>query len=230
LEENMRKGQRARQSRDPEQTRQRILDAAEVIFAERGYAGARVQAIVDAARFGELADAAIEAGKKALEECGPVDALAALIGAYFDALDRRPRYAKLVMWEAASDWTVYNRVLPRVRVELGQVVVRILRAGMEQGVFSPHLDPEIIWWQILGVPYHYYFDRPRMQQFWEQDLTQPEMVERVRHELIGFIMRGVGASSSPPPTPTPEAGSRGGQVMSPRPRARRQASPAITSA
>ncbi len=212
--------QRVKQTRDPEKTRERILDAAEAIFAERGYAGARVQAIVDRAgvnkrmpyhyfgskqalytavithRFNELAEAASSAAEPVLEAQGPVAALAALLAAYFDALASRPRYSRLIQWEAAARWSVLNRVVPRVRAELGRLMVRILHEGMEQGAFDRSLDPDFVWWLILGVPSHYFFDRPRMQQFWDEDLTQPGMVGHHREQAIQFVMRGIGAASA----------------------------------
>jgi len=179
-------------------------------------------------RFSELADAAIAASREALERDGPAAALRRLVEAYFDALAARPRYSRLIIWEAASAWAVMNRLVPRVRAELDELLTAILRQGIADGSFNADLDPDFVWWLIPGVISHYYADRPRMQQFWAEDLTRPDVVRRHRQEIVEFVMRGVGAPTGAGVMPETANGSVDGAARPPRRRARH--TPTATSA
>ena len=98
--------------RDPEATKQRVLDAAKVEFARHGLAGARVDAIADRAKankqmiyhyFGSKQDlflAVLEAAysdirnaesKLDLDHLGPIEALKTLVSLHLELLPQEPR-------------------------------------------------------------------------------------------------------------------------------------------
>src|SRR5271157_5388915 len=103
--------------RDPDATKQRVLDAAKVEFARHGLAGARVDAIADRAKankqmiyhyFGskqELFLAVLEdayrdirnaEGKLDLDHLGPVEALKTLVTFTWDYYLKNPEFLTLV--------------------------------------------------------------------------------------------------------------------------------------
>jgi AcrR family transcriptional regulator len=120
----------AGRARDPERSRRRILEAAEVVFAERGYRGASLQAVADAAGVSRATPSYFFGSKEALylqvlirvheareealrpafaplrawaagePDVGLADAMAAAIDGYFAMLDARPAFARLIGWEA----------------------------------------------------------------------------------------------------------------------------------
>lgn len=208
-------------ARDPQRTRARILHAAEVLFANRGYAATRVQEIADRARinkrmlyhyfgnklglyeavatlnFREILEGAARAGGRAFASEGPVAGLAALIAAYFDAINAHPRYMKFLAWESAAGWTVMNGIEHGALDELRTTFIEILRAGIRGGEFDASVEPESAWSYLVGVPAFYFIYRPRLQLYWEGDLSEPEMVASFRQEIIHFALKAVGARPDP---------------------------------
>ena len=121
--------------------REAILNAAEAVFAEHGFDGARIDAIAEAAGYnkslifqyfdsklglyGEVvrrADAQTrDIQTKALETLGDErlasdrrtveSLLAELVGAYFDYLVAHPRVARIYNWEMAEGWQTYAKIV-----------------------------------------------------------------------------------------------------------------------
>ncbi|MCU0493037.1 MAG: TetR/AcrR family transcriptional regulator [Chloroflexaceae bacterium] len=115
-------------TRDSEGTRQRILAAAEAIFAQQGYDGARVDVIAAQANINKrmlyhyftdkegLYAAVLEAvGTRLLQRLAGafaaaqqhddlISGLRALLETYFDVVQTEPHYVKLIVFEAATDW------------------------------------------------------------------------------------------------------------------------------
>jgi TetR/AcrR family transcriptional regulator len=134
-------GSRRGRAHDAEGARQAILDAAEMIFAENGFDGARVDAI--AARSGynkslifqyfgdklnlyssvirrmdeETRGMQTQALAELLKEETMSDArhlrglLRTYLNAYFDYLVDHPGFVRILNWEIAEGWQVYARIL-----------------------------------------------------------------------------------------------------------------------
>src|SRR5262249_45233463 len=130
--------------------------------------------------------------REALEGGDPLTALADLTSAYFDFWQARPRYARLIRWEAATEWAVLKRLDRTIPDQLYNVVSEILERGKAAGQFAD-VDSYIVRWMILGLISHYYFDRPLIETQFEATLTSPEMVRHHREEVVRFICRAVTA-------------------------------------
>jgi TetR/AcrR family transcriptional regulator len=202
--------------------RERILEAAKELFSARGYAATGVQEIADLAQinkrmifyyFGskqglysamaagsmeEVLHPAVEAGRRALEVSNPRIALQEMIGTYFDALSRHPRFVRFIAWEAAGEWSMLNTIDLREFTEpVRSLLEEILRRGMSQGVFAADLDVETTWQQITGaVVYHFIF-RPRARVFVHEDFENGAVEAKHRRETIKFVLRAVRNHASP---------------------------------
>ncbi len=115
------------ETRNANASRQRILEAAEAIFAAEGYSGARVDAIAAQAGinkrmlyhyFGdkkglyqaviqEMVERLIQKLTPALQsaqEMAPETGLRAVINAYLDTIQTEPHYVRLAIHEAVHGW------------------------------------------------------------------------------------------------------------------------------
>ena len=198
-------------------SRDRIFEAAETLFAAHGYAATTVQGIADLAQinkrmlyhyFGSkrgLYDAVVqhnfttilgrtvEVGREALETAGAAVAVAVMAREYFDALQSHPRYVRFMEWEEAEGWLVLNELPHRALDEVRQLLINALQQGMDQGIFDREIDPGAAWTYVIGVPGFHFNYRPRLQVYSEDDLTDPAIVARFRHEIVRFALLGVGA-------------------------------------
>ncbi len=120
-------------SHDAEATRRRILEAAEVVFAEESFSGARVDVIAARAGvnkrmlyhyFGDKRGLYVAVVRRMLEHIfehmhntlaaaqaeDPVQALADMLRAYFDTMQGESTYIKLIMHEAVHGWQTMNAI------------------------------------------------------------------------------------------------------------------------
>lgn len=200
------------------QSRHRIFDAAETLFAAKGYSATRVQQIADHAHinkrmlyhyfgnkralydavvqrnFTEILGLTVDVGSRALAAEGPVVALAVVVREYFDALCAHPRYVRFMQWEEADQWSVLN-ALPRLALDdVRELLICILRQGTDQGLFDRNLDPAAAWSYIVGIPAFHFNYRPRLQLYAGEDLLDPSLVLRFRNDVVRFALLGVGAA------------------------------------
>ncbi len=201
---------------EPANSRHRIFDAAEALFAAHGYAATTVQGIADLAQinkrmlyhyFGSkrgLYDAVVQhnftailgrvvaAGRSALETAGPAVAVAVVAREYFNALESHPRYVRFMEWEEAEGWLVLNELPHHALDAVRQLLIDALRQGMDEGLFDRHLDPGAAWTYVIGVPGFHFNYRPRLQVYSDEDLSDPAMVVQFRNEIVRFALLGIG--------------------------------------
>jgi AcrR family transcriptional regulator len=145
--------------RNPERSRTRILDAAFEEFAEKGYAGARVEAIAKRAGLNKQLISHHFGGKEALyravlderlarpggELKAPGDSGLATI---FDRAATDTQWARLLMWEALEglDPAVADRRRDRYAERVGMV-----RTAQESGHLPADMDPEMLLLTLFGA-------------------------------------------------------------------------------
>ena len=197
-------------TRNPEATKNQILDAAEVEFAVTGLSAARTEAI--AAHTGvtkamifyyfqskeELYRAVLERClTHALElmeqlqlDCLPPDAaLVRLLSQMLDCMSENPRIGSILTLEAIQNKGKYY---PK---QLGNLlygtIVEILEQGMNQGVFR-QLEPRHTAVNIVGTCAFYFTAQENLKYLWPgKRLLGKELLQRHTQESIDLIMAGV---------------------------------------
>jgi AcrR family transcriptional regulator len=203
-------------SRDPERTRQRILDAATVEFARYGLGGARVDRIAaraDANKrmlyyyFGSKEDlflAALEARyahiRSAergldLEHLAPLDALRRLVRFTWEYFIEHPEFLTFLNSENLHKGR-HVKKSKRVREmhsPLVQTIAEILRRGEREGLFRRGIDPVQLYISIAGEGYFYLSNRYTLSQIFARDLMAPAaLAERARHNaemIVGAVRK-----------------------------------------
>jgi TetR/AcrR family transcriptional regulator len=192
-------------------TREQILSAAEDVFAEKGFGGARVKdiagrvgvthavvhyhfrtkrdlyrAVVDR-MVGELVELATSIPREPYE---PTPKLERFFYGFFDFAVRHPSFARLANLETGGGDEHY--LIDRVREHLAPqyaLARGFVRNGIAAGVFRP-MDPEQILTAIYGMIVSYVTDNPFIEAMvGEEGLLEETRLERRRDELMQMILR-----------------------------------------
>ena len=198
-------------SRDPERTRQRILDAATAEFARYGLGGARVDRI--SARAGtnkrmlyyyfrdkdnlflsalEGCYSRIRAAERELdlEHLAPRAALARLVEFTWNYFLEHPEFMTLLNSENLHKGRHVRRSprVPQLHSPLVETLRGILRRGERAGVFRKGVDPVQLYISIAGEGYFYLSNRYTLSQIFKRDLmTRRALAARARHNVAMIV-------------------------------------------
>ena len=207
-------------SRDPERTRQKILEAATEEFARYGLGGARVDRIAARAGankrmlyyyFGDKDNLFLAALERCyshirvaergldLEHLEPRRALRRLVEFTWDYFLQHPEFMTLLNSENLHKGrhVRHSRNVPRMHTPRVESLRGLLRRGERLGVFRRGIDPVQLYISIAGEGYFYLSNRYTLSQIFGRDLmTRQALAERARH-MAGMILHAVGASTPP---------------------------------
>lgn len=197
-----------------ERTRATILDAAAQVFAENGYAAARLEDV--AARVGirrasivyyfrdkrELYDAVmsdmlgelLDRYQSILGESAPLpQRIEAIIDAWVGYVAERPAVARLLLWEVADG--SQDRVFAAAGrgAAVLSALTNAIQEGQRQGLFHP-IDPVHFIFTIVGATVFFVAATPRLVPEWPFNPLSPEQLAAHRTQLLGISRRLLGTS------------------------------------
>lgn len=200
--------------RNAEGTKQVILQAAEIEFAEKGLSGARVDEIAARAgvnkallyqyfgnkeelygvvldtiyrSLGERENRIIEQGTDCIEE------IRALIRAYFYFLKDNPAYVRMLMWENLNYGKTFGeKKLGDAKNVVINELIRILNRGKEKGIINADTDPEQILQTLIACSFNYFSNRYTLEQVLKQDMTSRENMERRIESVTEMVLLYIG--------------------------------------
>ncbi len=197
-------------SQRSERTQQQILAAAEIEFADKGLAGARVDAIAEESGVNkqmlyyyygskedlylavlERAYAAMRQGERELNlaDLNPLEAIARLVEFKFDYYAKNSAIIRLLAAENMQNARYLKKSL-RLRdmqVSLIDVLQTVLRAGEEKKMIRPGVDPVQLYMSIAALSYFYFANSATLSTSFGRNLSNPkELKKRIAHavELI----------------------------------------------
>jgi TetR/AcrR family transcriptional regulator len=197
--------------RQPEASRNAILKAALAEFAQEGLAGARVDAIADAAGVNKallyyyfhdketLYGATLEnffapLHQRIMEVCdrpGPAgERFLSYAREHFDSIAASPHHARIFMGELMSasrgGKTHLDRILTKYMLPIGLRVLALLQEGVDSGEFRP-VEPAQFVPTAIGSIVHYFLTAPLRQRFLKlMPMTEPTIEDR-RAAVLDFI-------------------------------------------
>lgn len=201
----------ASRARDPAATRARILAAAVEEFAARGFAGARVAAIAEAAGankrmlyhyFGNkdgLYVAVLEhvydrarSAEQALdlEQLPPFEAMERMVGFTFDSFVEDRTFIRLLNDENLNQARYLKRSakVPKLHSPLIGMIELILRRGMDAGLFRRDADPLELWISIAALSYFYFSNIYTLSTIFGRDLGASPALQERREHVVSVIM------------------------------------------
>lgn len=203
-----------------EDTRQRIIEAALLVFAERGFAGASTRDIAAAAdanqgliayHFGSkeaLWQAAVhslfetlqqEIGAKmaAVGDLDPATQLGVLIKHFVRFSAAHPELNRLMMQEGMRDgprlkWIIDEHVRP-----IYQFSTELIRRGQAAGSL-PDVDPLHLHYILLGAATHLFTMAPEVRHLSRRDASSEALVEAHADAVVRILIESPGASGMIP--------------------------------
>lgn len=192
-------------TRDKQATRRRLLDAAETVFAAKGYHGAAVDDIIAASASSKggfyfhfankeaIFLALIEALTPKLEaamdraiagEADPVAQLDAALRVALETFSRHRRLSKILLVEAVGLGHGFDEKLLRVRGRFATMIQRRLDLAVQAGRIAA-MDTETVAWAWFGA----------INEIVVRWLItgQPERLESIFPALRELLLRSIGA-------------------------------------
>lgn len=200
---------RQRKQRDSSATRAALLAMAIEEFADKGFAGARVDEIASRAgvnkqllyhHFGNKDDlyrvaletvySEIREKEKALDlgNLTPTEAMRTLVGYSFDYLVEHPEFIKLVSDENAQGAPHATEELTEMHWPLVELLRETLRRGAEEGVFRDDMDPINVYISIAGISYFFFSNNPTLSAIFGKKLNTREAIAERRRHVIEFAL------------------------------------------
>ena len=201
--------------RQPEASRKAILKAALAEFAQEGLAGARVDAIAEAAGVNKALLYYYFHDKEALyaatldgffaplhqrimaicDQPGSAgERFLTYVREHFDAIAESQHYARIFMSELMSAGrggaTQLDRVAMKYMRPTGMMVIGLLQEGVDTGEFRD-LDPVQVVPTAIGAIVHYFLTAPLRERFLrDSGIAMPSIEER-RAAVLDFIAAAV---------------------------------------
>lgn len=198
-----------RRRRDPEATRQSILEAAQSLFVCHGPAGTSLSAIAKRAdvtkslihhHFGskeELWSAVQEQRFQAyfdvqkqmlLESDSVADLLRDSMTAYFRFLQNDPDSVRFLMWHLLeSD----EQPCPSLEKELFELGIAKIREAQEKGEIRSDLEPFFIIKSLLGLPMSWFQTRCMTEAVIDSDISAERLDEMYLEDMVKHFLEGV---------------------------------------
>lgn len=212
IQPNAKKTIRPRQLRAI-RSKESILAAAGEVFAEKGLAGARIDAIARAAGVNKQRIYAYFGSKEALyrevllKVYGAAAANEALMGlgaadiprmtgvilnTFFDFHARHPQFWRLLSWEnlnggqslSAEDWKALRSVYIQHLREL-------YATGQENGVFRAEISFEAYLLTIFSLTYFYFSNQTTISQLMNLSLQSSQVQQRLAEEINQILTCGI---------------------------------------
>ncbi len=196
--------------RRPADTRDRVLQVAQVLFAERGYRGTSLRDIAKRIgikapsllhhfpskqqlylsvldkMFESLEDAAnaIAWGRESRQE-----RMRQAVGDAIDFIASHPDFVRIMWKEMADESGVGRQVLKRRLPPLFSIAVNFIFRGQRDGEFRAEVDPLHFMWSLNSITIGYFTTAAMIRRLWSMNLLEPAMIERRKREVIDMVER-----------------------------------------
>ncbi len=198
-----------------EETRELILRAAEIEFANRGFSRARLEDIAEPVgitraaiiyHFGDkraLYAAVLEATFKALAEriraaleadAPHAERVEQLIGAWVDYAAERPTLARLFIREVADSPREFAPEIRDLVDPMFSLVTEGIKKGQQQGAFR-NIDPGLVVSILAGATVWFVTNAPLLGGEETRRLPKEEVFSAFRQELIGVTRHLLGTAN-----------------------------------
>ena len=211
--------------RRPTDTRDRVLQVAQVLFAERGYRGTSLRdiakrigikapsllhhfpskqllylAVLDK-MFESLEDAAnaIAWGRESRQE-----RMRQAVAGAIDFIASHPDFVRIMWKEMADESGVGRQVLKRRLPPLFSTAVNFIFRGQRDGEFRAEVDPLHFMWSLNSITIGYFTTAAMIRRLWSMNLLEPAMIERRKREVIDMVERTLFTTNPRTPEPPQE--------------------------
>lgn len=194
---------------DKKSSRDKLLEAAEKLFAEKGYAGIGIREISAAAEVNSSAvsyyfqskqglyRAVLESKIKmitdamndtALKHCSPTDILMLYAESVKNVHRKYPCFIKILCHEMLMPTDALEALRIKALKPLAAILKKALRDGIEQGIFINRLDVDKALMMLVGAINFYYLAWPIHKNV---ILQENAFAEDYVDEVLKLFLRGI---------------------------------------
>lgn len=202
--------------RDPEQTRGRILKEAAAIFAQYGFEGAPISAIIKKSKvnkrmiyhyfgdkeglyraiflkqWGELKDWFDQALQSRLQDpqapaWDVAELLSQSVGIYFDFMMTHQQFVRLMMWEGLEGGWISRSIWKDVRGPIYFQMEALVRGAQEGGFLNKELDAAHLIVSFLGAISFYFAYAPTLGDILHKDPFSEEALAERRMQVLQLL-------------------------------------------
>lgn len=202
----------ARQKRDSAATRQRLVDAAEKVFVEKGFDGARVDEIADTAKVNKRMMYLYFGSKEAMYEhvireqfrrfvaatkvaCTadetPRQQAERIISTYYYFLADNPGFVRLLGWETLHLGAHEGRALDALAARGVPALEAILKSGVDQGTFRADVDIRRLIMSVSGLCLGVFNRKHGLAGLWQEDLAEPKVLADTLKHILTLVFEGI---------------------------------------
>ena len=209
-----RKNDRRQRVNDPEGTKRNIVEVATREFSQKGYGGARVDAIANRTRTSKRMIYYYFGGKEGLylavleeayssirrteatldlERLAAEEALSTLVAFTFDYYIAHPEFVRLVMNENIMDGVhmARSRTIGRLNVTVIDALKRLITRGQNDGTFRRGIDPIELHMSISALGIFNVANRATFSTIFKRDMSSAKAVAARRAEIVDIVLRHV---------------------------------------
>jgi AcrR family transcriptional regulator len=199
---------------DPEGTKRNIVEVATREFSQKGYSGARVDAIANRTRTSKRMIYYYFGGKEGLylavleeayssirrteatldlERLAPAEALSTLVAFTFDYYTAHPEFVRLVMNENILDGVhmARSKTIGRLNVTVIDALRRLVARGQAEGTFRRDIDPIELHMSISALGIFNVANRATFSTIFRRDMSSPKALTARRTEIVDIVLRHV---------------------------------------
>jgi AcrR family transcriptional regulator len=191
---------KARRERNSQKSKEDILKAAEIKFAEKGIYGTRVDDIAEAANinkrmlyeyFGNkeelyravLVEVYSRLSKQEMillsEDMCCIDAMKRIIKLYFDFLKNNPTYVNLILCENLNKGEYIKDIdFSGIKDPVFNLFRKAINKGKEDGVFRSDIDTEQVILSLLTYSFAYFSNRYTLTKLLGMKLDTEESIKK----------------------------------------------------
>lgn len=195
--------------RNPEKSKAAILDAAENEFAQKGFWGARVDEIANAANINKRMIYAYYGDKEALynavllntyskmetvennlvkQELQGLALVEQIISTYFDFLYNNPNFVNILMWENLNKGNYFkkieNQVIERKTISY---FINAIENGKTSGIFKRDIDSYNTVLSMITTCFANFSNQYTLSRLFNTDLTNQQIIEERKRHTINLI-------------------------------------------
>lgn len=198
------------------ETQQKILQAATVVFLQRGKKGARMQDIARQANMNKaLLHYYFRSKERLYQEVFNREVkkvmqdlfhsitpgrdirqfLRSFINQYVDRLAENPQVLRFMLWEIEDGGEGVQHIFTDIKSELGQssprIFLRNLKSAIQEGTIRK-VDPYHLLFNIMGMCLYVFIARPILETiFPEIDPTTPSFIHKRKEEIFNLVWSGI---------------------------------------
>ncbi|MBK0097538.1 TetR family transcriptional regulator [Erwinia sp. S63] len=205
------KAAKKKRIRDPHRTRQHIIDAALDEFTERGFDGARMDAIAEQSqtnksliyRYFESKEALYIAGltdtyeklrasqhEIRFDDPDPVESMRKLIESTFDSFAKNPRLVRILTHENVQNARFLKQSvsIKLLYTPLMDKLSHVISKGQEAGIFRAEVDMKNLYISISALGYFYFSNMHTLGIVLDEDLSKKKNILKQRKQAVEMVL------------------------------------------